>query len=182
MRQDIVQQLADYRGVLHWDSFSAYDNGGVVTRPAVDIPLYIKEHPLPFRKPKPTEIATVPTIDPMSGFDNSWQAVFWGAPDLLQITVSGWIITPIASGAFTPVDAAGSLLNLGNISYAELISAYIEGRMNQTIKGASQRKDPTYYISPQGHKYNNPIIAVWDPQYSPTMRKQPFSMTLYLEK
>lgn len=183
MRQDIYQQLASYRGYLEWDTFStAYDNGALVGRPKVVIELYIKETGVPIRKPKVTEINTIPVKDPLSGFDTRAQALFWGAPDILQVSLSGWIITPLSGNSWATVDSAGSALGLGNICYPELIDAYIEGRMNKTINEGTQRRDPDRYITPHGSVYNNPIIAAWDWNFTLNRRKQTFSMTLWLEK
>lgn len=176
MRLDIEQQLADYRGVLHWDGFNAYDGGVLQARPAFDVPLFIKEHPIPTRKPKITEIVTVGTIDPNSGFDLRTEGMFYGAPDPLQVTIQGWIITPTLNNQYNT-----GYTNAGNMSYADIISAYLEGRMNMNLHGAYQRVDPTYYISPHGHKYPHPIIQSWEPTQTQNMRKVQFSMTMILE-
>lgn len=184
-RLDIAQMVADYRGVLHWNSFSTYSNGVSLTRPALDLPLFIKDHPIPVRKPKVTEVVTVPTIDPFSGKDTHASYLFFGSPDILQVVLSGWIITPKADstswGATVDGSQSGTSLGLIEKSYGDIVAMYIEGEMNQTIGGAWQRKDPDYYITPHGQRYNNPKIATWDIQYTTNMRKQLFNMTLYLE-
>ena len=175
MRLDIVQQLADYRGVLGWNAV-----GG--KWPDIEVPLFIQEHPIPLRKPKLTEVALAGITDPISGKELRTHYIFSGAPELLSLAISGWIITPTASGAFTPKDKAGSNLSLGNVSYGEIILAFIEGHMDISSAGAFNRKDPDYYITPYGQKYNSPIIQAFDLSYTPTMKKQQFNMTLLLEK
>lgn len=173
-RQNAVSQLSDYRGVLHWNGFT--DGKGSV-RSAIDIPMYIREHPIPLRKPKLTEVSTIPMKDVAGETDTSTQALFWGTPDLLQIQISGFLITPTVNKQWSITEFAGE-----NVSYAEIISAYIEGRLNLSSGGMWQRRDPDYYISPGGQRYNNPIISIWEPSYTPNRRKQQFSMTLLLEK
>lgn len=181
IRQDIAAMVADYRGLLHWNAVSGYVNGSIVNYPAIDIPLYIKEMSVPIRQPKITEVATVPTIDPNSGFDLKAEGVFWGGPDPLTLTLTGWIITPVTNKVYTPVDATGSLLNIGNMSYGEIISAYLEGRMAQNQQDAVQRTDPAYFLTPHGQKYVSPHISIWDTSFTVNMKKETFSMTLILE-
>lgn len=176
---DITAQLASYRGFIGWNGFT--DAAGNV-RPPVRIELFIKDHPLPMRKPKFTEVITTSQIDPISKLETGFKGIFFGAPDILQVAVSGWIISPIASKQWALKDANGAALSYGNISYAEVVSRYLAGEYNLTVAGAAQRRDPDYYITPYGQQYDKPTVALWDPQYSPTMRKQAFSMTLYLEK
>lgn len=193
-RSDIVQQLASYKGILRWNG---YVDGQGVTRPAIDVELYIKEHPIPIRKPKVTEIVTANTIDPYSGREAHSEYLFYGAPDVLQIALSGWIITPTAvsntrtSGnaywattGWAPKAADGSDITstVGNIPYGELVSAFLEGRMNPSINGGSQRKDPDSYISPYGNEYAKPVISLWECTFTTNMRKQQFNATLLLEK
>lgn len=173
-RQNALQQLSDYRGVLHWNS---YTDGALNLRAAIDIPLYIKEHPIPLRKQKLTEINTIPMMDVVGQRDTSTQALFWGTPDLLQIQINGFLVTPTAGSQWAIPEYPDE-----NVSYAEIISGYIEGRLNLTAGGMWRRKDPDYYISPGGQKYVKPIISVWEPQYTPVRQKQQFSMTLLLEK
>lgn len=175
MRLDIAQQLADYRGVLGWNAVSG-------KWPAIEIPLFIQEHPIAIRKPKILELATYGTADPISGKDQKVHYIFRGAPDLLTLTISGWIITPKVSNAFSPKDKLGADLNIGNISYGEIILAFIEGHMDISAAGSFNRKDPDYYITPYGQQYNGPVIQTFEMQYTPTMKKQSFNMTLLLEK
>lgn len=182
-RQDIYQQLASYRGILGWEAFTDAQGNN---RPKVEVELYIKDHPIPIRKPKLTEINTVTNFHPYESRETNTQALFFGAPDTLQLAISGWIITPIVvSGtgyAFSPKDVSGSVLPYGNVSYAEVIGAYISGKLNLSAVGSYQRKDPDYYISPYGHQFLVPTISVWSPQYAVNMKRQAFSMTLLLEK
>jgi hypothetical protein len=176
---DIVAQLASYRGFIGWNGFT--DGAGNV-RPPVRIELFIKDHPLPMRKPKFTEVMSISQIDPRSNLDTAFKGIFFGAPDILQVAFSGWIISPVSNNQWALKDANGTTLNYGNISYTEVISRYLAGEYNLTVSGAARRKDPDYYITPYGQQYDKPVIAIWDPQYSSVRQKQPFTMTLYLEK
>lgn len=168
---DIASQVNRYKGILGWSS--PY---------ALEIEMFIKEHPIPVRKPKTTEISAVSQYEPTSLMNMDTPTMFYGSPDALQLQLSGWLITPKSGNQWAPTDRSGSVLNVGNLSYADIISGLITGRLNQSGGGGFVRKDPDYYISPYGHRYNSPIIAAWEPQYSVNMRKQPFSMTLFLEK
>lgn len=179
MRSDILAQIADYRGVVGWNAFTEpYNN---TARPAIEVPLYIKEHPIPSRRPKITELASVSDIDSASGFEVSQNYLFRGAPDALQVTISGWTITPMVNSRWDPKDINGNSLNIGDVSYPEIISAYIEGRMNKTLTGGWQRKDPDYYVTPYGQKYTKPIVNSFDPSFTTNPRKHSFSMSLILE-
>lgn len=177
---NFLTQIASYKGFLGWNAFV---DGSGVTRPATEVELFIKEHPIPVRRPKVTEVYAKNSIDPMTQYDTGFKAIFYGQPDLLQIQLSGWIITPITSSAWVPADLSGTPLSYaGNISYAEVINNYITGEYNQTSAGAFQRKDPDYYTSPHGQVWTNPIIASWEPEYTVNRRKQAFTLTLWLEK
>lgn len=179
IREDINQYLADYRGILGWNSFTEpYTN---VTRPPIAIPLYLKEASMPIRKPKVTEIDTIQTMDPGTQQQTTTSVLFFGAPDVLTTQLSGWIITPVSNHQWAPVDANGNPLNYGQLSYTDIIGYYIQGRFNRNRSGAWQRQDPDYYITPRGQKYTNPIIQIYQPQAAPVMKKQSFDMTLYLE-
>lgn len=179
IREDISQYLQDYRGVLGWNSYTeVYTN---TTIPHIEIPLYVKEASVPIRKPKTTELSTVQTTDPGTRADTTTNVIFFGAPDVLQTTLSGWTITPVSNTQWAPVDVNGNPLNWGQLSYNDIIGYFIEGRFNRNVRGAWQRKDPDYYTTPRGHQYINPIIAAWQPQAQPVQRKQAFDMTLFLE-
>lgn len=153
---DVVQQLSNYKGVLGWTG-------------DIEIDLYIKNHPIAIRRPKTTEMFLVQQVDTTSGQDTAFKGIFYGTPDPLELQLDGWLITPISAGQFDTI--------YGNYSYAETIGMFLSGELNSGV-----RRDPDYYISPYGHKYNNPVITIWDPKYTPTMRKQEFSMGLLLEK
>lgn len=169
-----------YKGILGWNGGTQLETG--VYFPPIEVELFIKEHPIPIRKPKPTEVVTMPQVTPVDrSHDTSTAAIFFGAPDLLQLQLSGWIITPKINNQWRVTDTAGNPLNWGNITYAEVIGYLLSGQANMTRGQAMIRRDPDYYISPYGLQYAKPIVAQWEPQYSPNMRKQPFSMTLYLE-
>lgn len=183
MRQNAAQQLADYRGVLGW---SSYTDGRGNFRKATEIPLYIREQGIPMRRPQVTEINTATMLDPGSYKDTGVNAIFWGTPEPLQVLITGFIITPTLRVGDTvqwdPKALDASSLNYGNLAYTDIISAYIEGRLNLNVAGVWMRRDPNYFITPQGHKYNDPIIVQYEAQYTTSMRKQQFNMTLFLEK
>lgn len=180
MRSDIVAQLADYRGVFGWEAF--VDSFSGQTRPKIEVSLYIKETTIPMRKRKMTEINTVEQMDHRSQKSTTTALIFQGAPDILQVQISGWIITPYLNGVWTPTDINGTPLPYGNVNYGEIIAAYIEGTLNETPGGALLRRDPDYYISPYGQKYDKPIIATWECQYTVNPKKQTFTAVLYLER
>lgn len=180
MRQSVAQQVADYRGVIGWDSFLRTSDSASV--PGVEIPLYIKDFPIASRKPKPTEVNSVSQRDPGSGYEIGVSVLFWGTPDLLNVQFSGWIITPQSAGVWAPVDNTGTPLALGNVNYADIITMYLEGLMDPTTGGKPQRKNPDYFITPYGQKYLSPSVALWEPQMQTIMKKQAFTMQLYLEK
>lgn len=153
---DVVQQLSNYKGILGWTS-------------TIEIELFIKNHPIPVRRPKTTELSLVQQIDDNSNLDTAFKGIFFGSPDPLELQLDGWLITPISSHQFNTT--------YGNKSYAEVISGFLSGELN-----SGQRRDPDYYISPYGQKFGSPIISNWEPRYTATMIKQEFSMTLILEK
>lgn len=166
----IAAQLTDYRGILHWNG---YTDGAGNVRPALDVELFIKNHPIPARKPKITEAYSLSQIDSASQKETGFSGLFWGAPEPLQVALEGWLISPVSGNTWAT--------EYGNIPYSDIVSNYLMGDYNLTSGGARQRKDPDYYITPYGHRYDKPVIAIWDPQYTVNRRKQSFTMTLYLE-
>lgn len=181
--QDIVAQLTSYRGLLGWAGFT---NGRGDVIPAIEVELFIKEHPIPIRKPKITEVNTLLQKDPGSGLASNTQAIFLGAPDPLTLNLSGWIITPrtaVGGGQYKydPKALSGTSLNWGNISNAEVITAFLGGRVDVSAAGLGIRRDPDYYVSPQGSKYSYPTVMTWNPSYTVSQKKVAFTMTLGLE-
>lgn len=173
--------VTQFRGFLGWNGFT---NGQGNTIPPIAVELYINNLALPIRKPKITEHASVSQIDPISGMQIGNAALFYGSPDVLQMELSGWIITlQDTSRNWLIHDANGSSISstFGNIPYSEVINAFLSGRVNVTAGGAPQRKDPDYYISPQGYKYLSPLLANYVPTFGVGAKKQFFQMTLYLE-
>lgn len=166
-RHNVASQLADYRGIFGWDS------------PATEIELYIKDHPIPIRRMRPTEIYSSSQIDPRSQLETAFGGVFFGSSDLLQIAISGFVLTP----TYPKSHASYPQFNtpFGNISYAEVISNFLAGEYSTTSAGALQRYDPDYYITPYGHRYTKPIVAIWECQHTVYQAKQTFNATLYLE-
>lgn len=188
MRSDIYQQLAKYTGTLKWSAYTA-PNG--YSFPGLELPLFIKEHPLPIRRPKITEVNTIQQLDPATGTDFSTQTIFFGTPDPLQMNLSGWVITPILRTGTSPenwtyrptVDgAAGSTsLSMNGSSYVEVVMDLLTGFYNQNTAGSKLRKDPDFYYSPYGNVYTKPHILAWEGQFTASPKKQSFTMTLQLE-
>ncbi len=179
---DIDAAVTDFRGVLGWNAFT--QPLGTTARPAVEVELFIKEHSIPTRKKKVQDINTISLTEPNSEKEMGTQAIFEGGVEPLQVTLSGWTKTPIVGGYYEPRSLAGTALTgFQAITYTELIGYYIEGRMNQTVGGAYQRRDPDYFISPYGQKYNNPVISIWEPEALVGYpKKHNFTATLLLER
>lgn len=184
MRQDITAQLASYKGILGWEQFTEPYSGTV--RKKLEVELYIKNMPLPQRKPKFQEINTVDQIDHRSGKDITTRVIFAGATDILQTQVDGFLLTPWTQTQtdryWTPLAYDGSNLGFDRYNYGEIVTMYIEGDMNRNAGGAPQRKDPDYFITPHGQQYSSPVISQWDTQMTVNPRKQQFTMTIYLER
>lgn len=195
MALDFTQDYGPRAGYLGWDSFVQASDGA--TRPAVEIELFIKEHSLPVRKKKFSEIYTIDRQDPGSDIGLGNAVIFEGGPDALTVTISGFCKTPIDSDYvtapstwhygsyhFKPKTRAGDDLAWADgLTYVEVISHYLEGRANLSAGLNMQRRDPDYFISPYGHKYNKPIVSVWEPSaVSGYVKKHNFSATLILER
>lgn len=182
VRADFTNQ-ASYKGLLGWNAFT--ESLGSKSRPAIEVELFIKDHSIPVRQPKTQEVVTLTQFDPMTQRDVSSKGIFYGGPELLQATISGFLKTPKdGSLLFAPVDKSGAALSgMSDMTYGDIITMYIEGSINQTVGGAWQRKDPDYFISPYGNTYVSPVISTWEPSFVNTNSKlQAFSMTLTLEK
>lgn len=181
MREDIASYVADYRGALGW---SAFTNGFGVSFNSIEVSLYIKDHPVPQRKLKYTEINTVQQIDPYSHLDTSVHGVFPQAPEPLSVSISGWMITPWSSSTNTwaTKDTSGTTLFSGALCYPEIIQFFLDGGMNPNSAGVWQRKDPDYYITPYGMRYNHPIVGSYEFSATTNPKKHQFSMLLYLER
>lgn len=184
---NFVSQGTQYGGQL---TFPAVNAG----YPQVTIPLYIRESDIPIRQPKITEISTVPIMDEFGYSDGTTQAIFYGAADPLQTSISGYIITPCSpvTDANTglkyvimdPTDsgyASGVSLGLQGMSYGDLIWAYLEGKINPIGPAAYRRVDPTSYTDPFGNTYNNVVIISFDCTQQIAINQQNFSMTIGLE-
>lgn len=166
--------------------------------PEVVIPLYIAEYQMPARVQKFQDIATNETL--ADGYAAGFKAGFFSAPEPLQTTFSGWVITPmtaisglpaadIVAGTQAPHQkwspttdgtATGTSLNLSYVNYAELILAYIEGRMDRTAQGGFIRHDPSEFVDPYGNVYTTVYITVFEANMTVTAKKQTFNMTLWL--
>lgn len=182
---DWESQLADYTGKLTFAASTSYAS-------TVTIPLFIKSHPVPVRNPKIVEIATLPSQLDAGTWEVSQAALFYGASDPLVLELSGWMITPTTkSGADTilapTADGSASGTSMGSSfyhwSYGDLICAYMEGRMNPTTNGnVWSKQDPLYYTDPYGRRYSKPTIMAFDFSHVKPVKKQNFSLTLWLDK
>lgn len=182
LRSDFTQQVS-YKGLLGWNAYT--EALGSVARPAIEVELFIKEHGIPVRQLKTQELVTNVQFDPVEQRDMSTAGMFYGAPELLQVNLTGFIKTPKnSSSRFVPKDKSGTLLSgMTNLTYADIITMFLEGSINRTTGGAWQKKQPDYFISPYGNTYTKPAVMTWEPGYVSTNSKlQSFSMTLILEK
>lgn len=171
---------------LNWasqqlDAESALVFATVGAYPEVTIPLYIQDYPMPVRTQKFQEINT-PEIS-TGGYSGSTHAGFFGAQDQLQTQMGGFLITPMSSTAWTPTangKSSGTSLGLTGMNNAELILAYMEGRMSQATNGARIRKDPSQFIDPYGNVYTSVYILAFEGTFTVTAKKQTFTMSLRL--
>ena len=178
-----ANQLADYRGVLTFPS-----PNGVL--PQVTIPLFIKDHPVPARNPKVSEVITEPS--PLTTWGTSTAAVFYGTMDPLVLDLSGWLITPTSVvGSMTlwdpthngeKVSRGGTSLGLQNWSYGDVITAYLEGSILATSAGYWDPVHPLSYTDPYGRQYNSPIVTAFNYNYARPHKKQTFTLSLWLEQ
>lgn len=181
VKADFTQQ-SSYKGLLGWNAYTEALNS--TARPAVEIELWLKEYSIPIRQPKIQEVATATQFDPIGQRDISTAGIIYGGPDVLQVTMTGFLKTPKDSGLlFAPVDKSGAALSgMSDMTYGDIITMYIEGSLNKTVGGAWMRKDPDYFISPYGNTYTDPVIMSWEPSFVNTNSKlQSFSTTLMLE-
>ena len=187
---DWSAQVADYRGLLTFPQVTDAGTATPITYPSITIPLYIKEHPIPVRAPKITEVNTLPVALPNATWQTGYSAMFFGAPSPLSLQLSGWVITPT-----TPINRistwdpttdgrfkkeGGTSLGLLNWSYGDLITAYLDGRMNRTDQ-IWKRVDPISYTDPYGRVYTSPIVTSFEYNYVQPQKKQTFSLELWLE-
>lgn len=178
-------QNIDYAATLNFDSVR--DNKMGVTYPQVSIPLFLKELPIPVRQPK---IVEVNTANSFSGtYQKGFHGLFYGTPEPLIVQVSGWLRTPTTGSPkiWTPTsdgsqNFGNALAGLSHVSYGELILAYIEGRMQREASGAGYPKHPSIYIDPYGNVYANPVITSFEAAFTPILKKQTFSMSIWLEQ
>lgn len=177
-------QTADYRGLLAFDTVT--DAKSSVTYPQVTIPLFLREMPIPVRQPKITEVNTANSFS--STYQKGFHGLFYGTPEPLIVQVSGWLITPTTGTPkiWTPTSDGtqnfANSLGLTHVSYGELILAYIEGRMQRESTGAGHPKHPSIYVDPYGNVYANPVITSFEASFTPILKKQMFSMSIWLEQ
>lgn len=193
MMQQITEGTTNYGGVLHWNAFT--DNYTSTAYPAIDVELWIKEHSIPARKKNTNEINTPSYYDSHADLDTGVNAIFEGAPELLAITLSGMLKTPISNnkptspyyypsrvGVYLPMSGGSAITPLVSIHYGEIVMLLISGEINRTAGGAFQRKDPNYFIDGYGNKYTNPVIQSWEAStVGGSPKHQSFSATILLE-
>lgn len=179
---------------------SVTDAAKGTTYPSVTIPLFLGALPIAVRTPRINEVDTLIYND--GGASIGFQAGFYGTPDPLKLQVSGWFITPttpVFCNTFTPagaltggvfkvpvptIDGASSstqLTNLTGTTYADLIYAYVEGRMSVDANKRGTRVDPTSFCDGYGNVYSSPKLLSMDCTFTPTSKKQTFTMTLWIE-
>ena len=158
----------------------------------MQIPLWLSAADFPIRKPKITEINTVPTPDEWGVSDWSTHTMFYGAAGALTTNISGYFLTPTTPVVSLDTNQLSSQLNptppgdnsntFFGYSYADVIWAYLQGKLNQPSVYNFVRTDPTQYIDPYGNVYRGPVIQQFTADYTVGITtKQPFTMTLYLE-
>lgn len=166
--------------------------------PEVVIPLYVTEYSMPVRVQKFQDVSMNESL--ADGFASGFKAGFFAAPEPLQTTLSGFLITPMDEIAGLPSaaplqgrqaphrkwcpttngESTGTSLNLPYINNAELILAYMEGRMERTAQGAFVRKDPSEFVDPYGNVYTGVYVLTFEANMTVTAKRQTFSMTLWL--
>lgn len=184
MRQNYSSQTTTYGGALIYNPTVSFPL-------TITIPLFITTIDIPVRKPKLTEINTIPTHDENSFSDWSTSVVFYGGQGLLVSTFSGFFITPITQqpdgitgkkySVFVPTTGNFSTDTLLGYTYGEIIWAYLEGKLNQPNTNVFVRTDPSTYRDPFGNSYSNPIIQQFESEQTSSTEKQTFTMSLYLE-
>lgn len=185
MRNNATIQLQQYGGLLVWEEYTEVYSGG--WRPQMQIPLYIKDFPIPFRNRKNQEVYTRPSQEHITGTETTTKMLFEGAPDILQVQFTGFILTPWDGSTWQLyIDGRATLGGLTPIysgfTYGEAVEMYVNGQMNRQVTGRPKRRDPDYFVAPYGQKYINPVIASWDTAFTVNPRKQTFSCALYLER
>lgn len=184
MRPNYGAQTTNYGGQLIFPATGSFPQ-------VITIPLFIQQIDIPIRKPKLTEVNTIPTHDENSFSDWSTQALFYGGQSLLISTMSGYLITPvvlIADGIsgqkyaqLAPTTGLSTDPLLG-YSYGDIVWAYLEGKLNQPNPNVFVRTDPSSYTDPFGNVYTNPVIQQFTCEHAPTVTdQQKFTMTIYLE-
>lgn len=103
-------------------------------------------------------------------------SILEGANELAKIQIEGHMDTPTVQDS-NPLRSS-VLLESYPVSYADVISAAIEGR---TGTGAGAAVHPDYFLDPFGRKFTAPRIVAFNAQHVQGVPyRQPFSMTLQL--
>lgn len=150
--------------------------------PSVTIPLFASEYSVPVRTPKIQEINVQSPAN--IGFDDHYSGTFYGAPEPLKAQFGGFVRTPVINNVWSPtVDGTrnGVSLGLTYVNNVELVLAYIEGRMSRGSTGLGVRVDPTSFTDPYGNVYSNPVILSFEGAITAVMKKQTFTIQLWLE-
>jgi hypothetical protein len=175
--------------ILNWTgqslgAESSLTYAATLLHPQITIPLYISDYPMPSRAQKLQEINT-PEHHSV-GYSTGMHAGFFAAQEQLQTQITGFLITPMSATAWTPTTTGkddGTSLGLTGINNAELILAYMEGRMDSENGGFGDirtRREPSQFMDPYGNIYTDVYVMLFEAAFTVTARKQTFSMTLRL--
>lgn len=143
-----------------------------------------------------TQLSTIdlmPILNPnSSGFSIGGKTLGYGTKELPKLQLEGRIDTPCSNSIVN-----GEVLNIPdckfngmNVTYADLITAFLEGRANlQTtnlggvsINNMWTRLNPTWFRDPQGRVYNDPKIISFTASYVEAVPgRVTFSMTLQVQ-
>lgn len=136
------------------------------------IPLHINAHSSPSRKPKTGDLAMMPLLNVSNGTTWGGHAAGVGPQELPKVSIEGFIETPTTSFTNKSGIADGRLPALivsattQRLTYAELISACLEGRAGASTLHLGDdwsgviwsRVDPLWYRDPFGRVYTYPKI------------------------
>lgn len=165
---------------LRYPSLSNVSHPGNVTPDTGDsglvIPLRLTSYSGLTSKPTTSSVDIIPIINPNDGgFAIGGKTISYSSMELPKIHIEGYADTPC-----TATTVSGELLNIPqaifnsmNVTYADLITAYMEGRANlQTVNTGGitldnmwTRTNPTWFRDPFGRVYNNPKVISFNASY-----------------
>lgn len=142
----------------------------------VVIPIRLTTYSGPQTKQQLGSIDVMPIFNPNDGgYAVGGKTLSYGQSELTKIQMEGYIETPC-----TETTVSGEKLNIPtpkfnsmNVTYADLIAAYTEGRANVTSVNAGGvilnnmwvRTNPTWFRDPFGKVYNNPKVINFTASY-----------------